>query len=223
MLQKDDLIVLRDREASAALDYAGQVRESKVLVYTPDRRSKAWIQSSDIRSILRLPELMIYKPGLYQSAIGSVFLHDSTDHWWLIRHSAYIGGERWLGEPLSVNESMVRRNMPLIPMSNDLKPEGRIMSDDAERMKNALIDSVRQLKKVVITFTIVGIAFGLTFAIPAGDWWVWLVRGIILGIGLDRFIMISVDYMRAGRIIEQQLQTDDGAEFFDRVFNKENQ
>lgn len=95
------------------------------------------------------------------------------------------------------------------------------MTDDAQRMKQALVDSVHQLKRVVLTCTITGIAFGISFAIPTNDWWVWLIRGVIIGVGLDRFVMIALTYMRAGKIIEQQLQTDDGTEFYARVFSKE--
>lgn len=120
MLETGDLLVLRGFDTP--LPYVGRAKESEVLIRIGSS-AETWIRSADIEKVLRPPKPLPNQPGLYQSDTGYVFLLDSSNHWWLLRHDdSYVDGPAWADAPLSGNTGMIRRNMPLTPIATDTKP-----------------------------------------------------------------------------------------------------
>ncbi|MBT1162110.1 hypothetical protein [Bifidobacterium sp. SO1] len=97
-----------------------------------------------------------------------------------------------------------------------------MMDADGEQMIRALKDSVLALKRLAVTILLGGGLILFLFLCPA-SWWVWLLRGIAIGLTVRPLVDITLDYMRAGRAIERLLASRGGADAFAQVFGKEDE
>ncbi|MBT1162821.1 hypothetical protein [Bifidobacterium sp. SO1] len=94
-----------------------------------------------------------------------------------------------------------------------------MMDADGEHMIEALRDSVTALKRLAVTILLGGGLILFLFLCPV-SWWMWLLRGMAIGLTVRPLIDITLDYMRAGRAIGRLLASRGGADAFAQVFAK---